>query len=122
MVAVLHPVQVEQLKRQLGGSTNFVSSVLMDNAMVNGQVMKLYGVPIVEETSGWTVDGNGDYVGGIFSRNAIACGIKWMNKVCVPVYDPLEEGWIINVTSAYQTVEAKDALGCKVISDGTKLS
>ncbi len=81
MVAVVHPAIAYDLKAALttAGNTPFVAdgmSMVANQAMSEGFVGRLAGIPVYETSNMTVVGGNaGDYAGAVFHRDAIGIGM-----------------------------------------------
>ena len=82
IVAVLHPSIAYDLKAALTttGNTAFSSGAYGDvanSAMVNGYIGQLFGVPVFESSNVPLAvnSGAGDYLGGVFHRDALGFGL-----------------------------------------------
>jgi len=82
IVAVLHPSIAYDLKAALTttGNTAFASGAYGDvanSAMLNGYIGQLFGVPVFESANVPLAEnsGAGDYLGGVFHRDALGFGL-----------------------------------------------
>jgi N4-gp56 family major capsid protein len=80
LVMVLHPSVAYDLKASLTttGNTAFAAGAYSDvsnQAMVQGYVGQLFGVPVFETSNFTAATDAGDYVGGVFHRDALGLGI-----------------------------------------------
>lgn len=80
VVAVLHPAVAYDLKSALttSGSTNFGGNGqgdIANEAMMEGFVGRLFGIPVYETSNMANTGTTGDYVGGIFHRDALGLAL-----------------------------------------------
>ena len=80
VVAVLHPAIAYDLKSALTTSGNTVfggngQGAVANEAMMNGFVGNLFGIPVFETSNFSNTGAAGDYVGGIFHRDALGLGL-----------------------------------------------
>ena len=86
VVAVLHPAVAYDLKSALTttGNTNFAAGAFGDvanEAMRMGYVGQLFGIPVYETSNFSNTGAAGDFVGGIFHRDAL--GLAMMRDISI---------------------------------------
>ena len=123
IAVVLHPYVAYDLKANLTSTfANPASGVLQNEAMMNGYVGMLAGCPVYEtanfadqDTAGAT---GGDYVGGVFHRDALGLGI--MRDINIEVQrDALMRGDALVASSLYATGVLYSGYGVAVLSDSS---
>lgn len=111
------PEVIHDLLTDLSSGTggNYVMSDNLRTAISAGEMPPLYGIRILEVTSG--IDESGNVVCPIFDPNALVLGVKWDFKVDM-LYRPSFAGWEIAVTSCYDAKCANVSGGVSFTCDG----
>lgn len=117
-VAVLHPYQAFQLKKQLSnaGNTNMVNpSIVGNEALRSGLVGTVAGITVFESTvvSG---DSAGAYVGAAMSADALGYVVKRNMRIETQRQATQRSDQIVG-TMAYGVKEIFDSYGVKLIAD-----
>ena len=125
LVMVLHPSVAYDLKASLTttGNTAFAAGAYSDvsnQAMVQGYVGQLFGVPVFETSNFTAATDAGDYVGGVFHRDALGLGI--MRDIQIETQRRASFlGTDIVASAMYGTGVVYEGYGCKAIFDSTVL-
>ena len=125
LVMVLHPSIAYDLKASLTttGNTAFAAGAYSDvsnQAMVQGYVGQLFGVPVFETSNFTAATDAGDYVGGVFHRDALGLGI--MRDIQIETQRRASYlGTDIVASAMYGTGVVYEGYGCKAIFDSTVL-
>jgi N4-gp56 family major capsid protein len=125
LVMVLHPSIAYDLKASLTttGNTAFASGAYGDvanQAMTQGYVGQLFGVPVFETANFTAATDAGDYVGGVFHRDALGLGI--MRDIQIETQRRASYlGTDIVASAMYGTGVVYEGYGCKAIFDSTVL-
>lgn len=86
VVAVLHPAVAYDLKSALTTSGNTVfggngQGAIANEAMMNGFVGTLFGIPVYETSNFANATDAGDFIGGVFHRDAL--GLAMMKDISI---------------------------------------
>jgi hypothetical protein len=114
---VVTPTVMDQLVGLFSANTNITALMQRDSAMIDGRLTRLFGVNLVEVSSGIADDGNGDYKCGMFSKDALVMASKWLFRTRIQERASFA-AWDIVCTSCYGVAEAVDAFGVEIIADG----
>jgi len=118
---VLHPYVAYDLKANLTSTfANPASGVLQNEAMMNGYVGMLAGCPVYETSNFADQDTgtDGDYVGGVFHRDALGLGI--MRDINIELQrDALMRGDALVASSLYATGVLYNGYGVALLSDSS---
>lgn len=113
---VFHPYQIAPVKSALTNTfTGLTGGELSNAAMRNGYVGNLLGVQIFEN-SNISIDGSGDAIGAIFSKEALGLAMAHNMKV-TSQYQASKRGTDVVATARYGVSELVDTYGVKVTSD-----
>jgi N4-gp56 family major capsid protein len=126
LVMVLHPSVAYDLKAALtttgnvafsgGGTSNDVAN----QAMMEGYIGKLFGVPVFETSNFSNTGAAGDYVGGVFHRDALGLGI--MRDIQIETQRRASYlGTDIVASAMYGTGVVYEGYGCAATFDSTVL-
>ena len=117
--AVLHPMVAYDLKANLTNTfANENGNDLANEALRNGFVGRLGGVPIYETTNVSNDGTAGDYKQGVFHRDALALAMMQDLKIETQRDASLRADEIV-ATAVYGVGELNDANGCEVESDSS---
>lgn len=125
MVAVLHPAIAYDLKSALTtqGNTAFAGNGQGDvanEAMRNGFVGFLFGVPVYETSNFAAATDAGDFVGGVFHRDAL--GLAVMRDINIEVQRRASYlGSDVVASAMYGVGTIYEGYGCKAIFDSSVL-
>ena len=125
LVMVLHPSVAYDLKAALTTTGNVAFSQgafgdVANQAMVQGYVGQLFGVPVFETSNFTAATDTGDYVGGVFHRDALGLGI--MRDIQIETQRRASYlGTDIVASAMYGTGVVYEGYGCKAIFDSTVL-
>ena len=118
---VLHPYVAYDLKANLTSTfSNPASGTLQNEAMMNGYVGMLAGCPVYETANFADQDtgSDGDYVGGVFHRDALGLGI--MRDINIELQrDALMRGDALVASSLYATGVLYNGYGVALLSDSS---
>jgi len=117
-VAVLHPYQAFQLKKQLSnaGNTNMVNpSIAGNEALTSGFIGEIAGISIFESTV-VTGDSSGAFVGAAMSADALGFMVKRSMRIEEQRQASQRATQIVG-TMAYGVSEIFDAYGVGIIGD-----
>jgi N4-gp56 family major capsid protein len=123
LVMVLHPSIAYDLKAALTttGNVAFTGGAFGDvanQAMTQGYVGQLFGVPVFETANFTAATDAGDYVGGVFHRDALGLGI--MRDIQIETQRRASYlGTDIVASAMYGTGVVYEGYGCKAIFDST---
>jgi N4-gp56 family major capsid protein len=126
LVMVLHPSVAYDLKAALtttgnvafsGGGT---SNDIANQAMIEGYVGRLFGVPVFETANFSNTGAAGDFVGGVFHRDALGLGI--MRDIQIETQRRASYlGTDIVASAMYGTGVVYEGYGCAATFDSTVL-
>lgn len=125
LVMVLHPSVAYDLKAALttSGNTAFGGNGQGDvanQAMMEGYVGRLFGVPVFETSNFSNTGAAGDYVGGVFHRDALGLGI--MRDIQIETQRRASYlGTDIVASAMYGTGVVYEGYGCAATFDSTVL-
>jgi len=125
LVAVLHPAIAYDLKSAIttSGSTAFGGNgqgEVANEAMRNGFVGFLFGVPVYETSNFTAATDAGDFVGGVFHRDALGLGI--MRDIQIETQRRASYlGTDIVASAMYGTGVVYEGYGCAATFDSTVL-
>ena len=125
LVMVLHPSIAYDLKAALTttGNVAFTGGAFGDvanQAMLQGYVGQLFGVPVFETANFSNTGAAGDYVGGVFHRDALGLGI--MRDIQIETQRRASYlGTDIVASAMYGTGVVYEGYGCAATFDSTVL-
>ena len=125
LVMVLHPAVAYDLKAALTttGNVAFTGGAFGDvanQAMLQGYVGQLFGVPVFETSNFSNTGAAGDYVGGVFHRDALGLGI--MRDIQIETQRRASYlGTDIVASAMYGTGVVYEGYGCAATFDSTVL-
>ncbi len=125
LVMVLHPSIAYDLKAALTttGNTAFAAGAfgnVANEAMQSGYVGQLFGVPVFETSNFSNTGAAGDYVGGVFHRDALGLGI--MRDIQIETQRRASYlGTDIVASAMYGTGVIYEGYGCAATFDSTVL-
>lgn len=117
-VAVIHPYQAFQIKKQLTNAGATMSHALSDvgnSALMDGFIGRIAGIDVFESNS-VTGDSTGAYVGGVMTRDALGYMLKRPLRIEQQRDASLRASEIVG-TMAYAVSELIDAYGVGLIGD-----
>jgi len=122
--AVLHPVQVSDLRSGLNSASNapYRSEGIRAGTNElgpagNGFAGEWFGLPVYFSTNVPLDNTSKDRAGGVFSTQyALGMVEKWAAKI-VPMYWPPIRGWVLVATAMYGVGEIEDSAGVSLITD-----
>ena len=120
--AVVHPYVAYDLKADLTTSGNAFSGngmgELANEAMRSGYVGQLFGVPVFESANIDNAGTAGDYVGGVFHRNAL--GLAMLQDINIETQrDASLRADEVVATATYGVGQLYDAYGVKVTANSS---
>ncbi len=124
-VAVLHPVQLSDVRTALETNANSPFQSLGIRAGTNelgpaqapGYAGEWFGLPLYFSTNVVTANAAADRAGAVFSVNyALGWVDKWASKI-VPMYWPPLRAWVLVASAMYGVFEIEDSAGVSVITD-----
>lgn len=125
LAIVLHPAIAYDLKASLTttGNTAFTGGAfgpVANQAMMEGYIGQLFGVPVFETSNFTAATDAGDYVGGVFHRDALGLGI--MRDIQIETQRRASYlGTDIVASALYGTGVVYEGYGCKAIFDSSVL-
>jgi hypothetical protein len=121
LACVLHPGVAYDLKANLTNTyANPNAGTIQNTAMLSGYVGTIAGVPVYETSN---IDNNGttgDYVGGLFHRNALGFGLMQDIKIEAQ-RDALMRGDALVASALYATGKLYEGYGVAMSFDSTVL-
>lgn len=116
---VLHPYVAYDLKANLTNTfANPNAGIIQNEAMAAGYVGTLFGVPVFESANIANTGTAGDYVGGIFHRNALGLAMLQDIKIETQRDASLRADEVV-ATAVYGVGELYDTYGVKVTADSS---
>lgn len=117
---VLHPLVAYDLKSTITSTFAAPASAIGNMAMENGYIGMLAGVPVYE-TSNMSTEAAGDYVGGLFHRDALGLAIQQDIKIELQRQAALR-GWDIVGSAIYGQGVLNSAAGVALSFDSSIVS
>lgn len=119
-VAVLHPIQVHDLRSALASSSAALHSLMKSGDLVSamkGFAYNLYNVDVYESSNVATANTAADRCGAMMGKGE-ALGIVWKKEATTELQrDASARGTEVVLTSCYGVGELVDAYGVKIVTD-----
>lgn len=120
LFAILHPQQVQDLIRSVGGSAGFAgteSALALDKfGSTRGFKGSIGGIPVYESPRCPSVNAGADRSGAVMTQDALSTVLKW-NVEVETLRWPIGPSTYIGATMAYGVGETADQFGAPITTD-----
>lgn len=120
LFAILHPQQVQDLIRSVGGSAGFAgteSAMALDKfGSTRGFKGSIGGIPVYESPRCPSVNAGADRSGAVMTQDALSTVLKW-NVEVETLRWPIGPSTYIGATIAYGVGETADQFGAPITTD-----
>ena len=120
LFAILHPQQVQDLIRSVGGNAGFAgtdSAMILDRyGSTRGLKGPIGGIPVFESARCPTANSGADRVGAVMTADALSTALKWGVEVRTQEW-VLGPSTYVAATMAYGVGETADQFGASLTTD-----